>query len=125
MSVFKHGRRLRLLQEPLLGRLGAGEVRREELDGDLALQPRVMGGVDDAHPAVAQFGEDRIRAEGGAWGETSYVFSQENSSGDLTDIAVAPSSPSARSHRIRRLLRHREDDLETQFDSAAQQNGTP
>ena len=30
---------------------------------------RVVGRVDDPHAAVAEFGEDRIRAEGAAWGE--------------------------------------------------------
>ncbi len=58
--------RLRLLEEPLLGRLVAGQVLGEELDGNLALQARVLGGVDDPHAAVAQFGDDRVRAEGGA-----------------------------------------------------------
>ena len=28
---------------------------------DLALQPRVLGRVDDPHPAVAEFGSDGIR----------------------------------------------------------------
>ena len=37
--------------------------------GHLALQARIAGRVDDPHPAVAEFGEDRIRAEGGTWGE--------------------------------------------------------
>ncbi len=60
---------LRFLQKPLLGGLVAGQVRREELDGDLALQARVVGGVHDAHAAVAEFGTDRIRAERGAWAE--------------------------------------------------------
>ena len=60
---------LRLLQEPLLGRLVAGQVRRQELDGDLALQARVVGRVDDPHAAVAEFGADRVRAERGAWRE--------------------------------------------------------
>ena len=61
--------RLGLLEEPLLGRLVAGQIRREELDGDLALQALVLGGVDDPHAAVAEFGADRIRAKGGAWAE--------------------------------------------------------
>ena len=57
------------LQEPLLGGLVAGQVRREELDGHLALQARVLGRVDDPHAAVAEFGADRVRAEGGTWRE--------------------------------------------------------
>ncbi len=34
--------------------------------GDLALQARVLGRVDDPHPAVAEFGADGVRAEGRA-----------------------------------------------------------
>ena len=97
---------------------------RQNFDRHLAVQARVVSRVHDAHPAVAELGADRVRAEGGAWAETSYVFSQENSSADLTALL-------SRHHRqvrvliVRRLARHREDDLETQFDSAARQNGTP
>ncbi len=61
--------RLGFLQEPLLGRLVAGQVRREELDGDLALQARVLSGVDDPHPAVTEFGGDRVGTEGGTWSQ--------------------------------------------------------
>ncbi len=60
---------LRFLEEPLLGRLVAGQIRRQQLDGHLALQARVEGGVDDPHAAVAEFGADGVRAEGGAWAE--------------------------------------------------------
>ena len=61
--------RLGFLQEPLLGRLVAGQVRREELDGHLALPARVLGRVHHPHAAVAEFGADGVRAEGGAWAE--------------------------------------------------------
>ena len=61
--------RLDFLQEPLLGRLVAGQLGRQDLDGDLALQPRVLGRVDFAHASCTEFGEDRIRAERGAWAE--------------------------------------------------------
>ncbi len=61
--------RLGLLPKPLLGCLVAGQVRREELDGDLSLQARVVRRVHDPHAAVAQFGTDHIRAERGAWGQ--------------------------------------------------------
>jgi len=37
--------------------------------GWLAIDTRVVGRGDDAHPAVAEFGEGRIRAERAAWGE--------------------------------------------------------
>ncbi len=42
---------------------------------DLALQARVAGRVDDPHAAVAQFGADGVRAEGGAWDE-GHVLSE-------------------------------------------------
>ena len=44
--------------------LASPQVRREELDGDLSRQARVLGRVDDPHAALAEFGADRIRAEG-------------------------------------------------------------
>ena len=61
--------RLGFLEEPLLGRLVAGQARREELDGDLALQARVLSRINDPHAAVAELGSDRIRAERGTWGQ--------------------------------------------------------
>ena len=63
LTASRGPRRLGFLQEPLLGRLVAGQVRREELDGDLALQARVLGRVDDPHAAVAQVGGDAVWAE--------------------------------------------------------------
>ena len=68
VGVVQRRGRLGFLQEPLLGRLVAGQVRREELDGDLALEAGVLGRVDDPHAAVAEFGADRVRAERGAGG---------------------------------------------------------
>ncbi len=35
----------------------------------LAVEARVPGRVDDPHPAVAEFGGDGVRAEGGTWRE--------------------------------------------------------
>ena len=55
--------RLRLLEKPLFGGVVASQIRREQLDGHLTLETRVLGGVDDAHAAVAEFGGDRVRAE--------------------------------------------------------------
>ncbi len=39
------------------------ELRREDLDRDLAAEPRVMRPIDLAHPARAQGREDLVRAE--------------------------------------------------------------
>jgi hypothetical protein len=62
------GRRsLGLVKESLLRRVVAGQVRRQELDGDLTPQARVSGRIDDAHAAVPEFGEDVVGAESGAW----------------------------------------------------------
>ena len=44
-------------------------IEGQNLNGDLAPQARVPGRVDDAHAAVAEFGAEGVRAEGGAWGE--------------------------------------------------------
>ena len=69
VGVIEGGGSLGLLQEAALRGLVAGQVRHEELDGDLALQARVLGRVDDAHAAVAEFDADCVRAERSAWGE--------------------------------------------------------
>ncbi len=42
------------------------ELFRKHLDGDLALQVRVCRPIDLPHPAHADLGGDRIRAEAGA-----------------------------------------------------------
>ncbi len=46
-------------------RVLAGQIGWEDFDRHLAVEARVVGGVDDPHAAVAEFGEDRVRAEGG------------------------------------------------------------
>ena len=46
----------------------AGDVARQDLDGDRAIEARVAGLVDLAHPAGAERRGDLIRAEPGAWG---------------------------------------------------------
>ena len=43
---------------------GVCAVRRQDLDRDLALEAGVLGAVDDPHAAVADFGQDGVRAEG-------------------------------------------------------------
>ena len=50
---------LRLALEALLG-LGAQLGRRNQLDGDVAIEPRVAGAVDDPHAAAAQFRDDLV-----------------------------------------------------------------
>ena len=45
---------LRLALEALLG-LGAQLGRRDQLDGDVAIEPRVAGAIDDPHAAATQF----------------------------------------------------------------------
>ncbi len=52
-----------LLQEAFLRGVVAGQIRREELDGDVAIEPRVMGLIDDAHPALAELADDAVRTE--------------------------------------------------------------
>ncbi len=47
----------------------SGQIRWQELDGDVAIQPGVMRQVDDAHAPAPELGDDRIRAEGRAGGE--------------------------------------------------------
>ena len=51
---------LGLLQEPLLRRLISRQVGREQLDGDVPIQTRVMSLVDDAHAPAPELGDDPI-----------------------------------------------------------------
>ena len=46
-----------------------GDRRREHLDGDRAIEPRVAGFVDLAHPACAKERDDFVRAEPRAGGQ--------------------------------------------------------
>jgi hypothetical protein len=55
--------RLRLAPQP---RLVAHGVGAQDLDGDLAVELRIVRGVDDAHAAFAEPIEEEIAAEGGA-----------------------------------------------------------
>ena len=69
LGVVERRRCLSFLKEPLLGRLVAGQVRRQQLDRHRPLEAWVCGRVDDAHPAATQLRDDLIRAEGGAGSE--------------------------------------------------------
>jgi hypothetical protein len=56
--------RLGFLDEPLLP-LGIGDpLRRQDLDGDQAVQVGVPGLIDDPHAALAQLLEDLVVADG-------------------------------------------------------------
>ena len=52
-----------LLEEPLLGRLVAGQLGREELQRDQSLEPGVLRLVDLPHPASADERDDLVLAE--------------------------------------------------------------
>ena len=43
-----------------------GEVGRQHLDGDVAVEAVVAGAIDLAHPAGAQQADDLVRSEGGS-----------------------------------------------------------
>ena len=63
--------RLRLALEPLPHVLVRREVRRQDLDRDRALEPRVLRPVDLSHPSRADRGEDLVRPEPATGGERS------------------------------------------------------
>ena len=55
-GMFQRGGRLGFVHEPGLGVGFGGQVRRQEFQGDGAVQRRVFGLVDHTHSAGAQFG---------------------------------------------------------------------
>ena len=64
--MVQRGGGARFLLEALQA-LGVGRERRgQDLDGDVAPEPRIARAIDLAHPARADGGEDFIRAETGA-----------------------------------------------------------
>ena len=54
VGVVDRARGLRLVREALARGRVAGELRRQELEGDEALEARVFGLVDDSHPAATE-----------------------------------------------------------------------
>ena len=46
----------------LRGPVVSRQIKRQELDRHVPIQPRVTGPIDDAHPAAAQLADDLIRA---------------------------------------------------------------
>jgi hypothetical protein len=52
-----------LAQEPLAVDSAGGERRLERLDRDLAAEPRVLGEVHRAHPALAELAEHEVLAD--------------------------------------------------------------
>ena len=57
---------LRLADEPLAEAFVLGELGREDLQGDLPLEPVVLREVDDAHAAAAERPLDPIAGDLGA-----------------------------------------------------------
>ena len=51
------------MEEPLFGRVVLRQIRWEELDRHVPIQSWVTGLVDDAHAAMAELADDRIRTE--------------------------------------------------------------
>ena len=62
VRVREAGRRARLAQESLARLGGAREVRRQDLDGDVAIELHVAREVDDAHAAAAELALERVLA---------------------------------------------------------------
>jgi hypothetical protein len=60
INVLERGGCFGFVHESLLGFRVACEVGREELKGDGAIEPEVLGFVDDAHTATAEVLEDFV-----------------------------------------------------------------
>jgi len=66
VGVLERSRELGLLQEALAEALIRHQLRREQLESNVALQARVVGAIDDAHAAGAQQDLDPVAGELGA-----------------------------------------------------------
>jgi hypothetical protein len=53
----------RLPQEAGTEAIVVGRLRGEELEGDLAVEGKIVGAVDDAHPAPTQQGLNAVTEE--------------------------------------------------------------
>ena len=68
--VVEGGGKLGFPEEPLSESGILGQLSRQDLDGRLPVEPKVVGGVDDAHPAPA---DDRLEAISGDLGSDAKV----------------------------------------------------
>ena len=73
VGVVKEGSRLSFAKEASLLVLIAKRIRREELEGDTALEARVLGLVDDAHAAFAGHPGNLVVGDGAADHKTEIV----------------------------------------------------
>ena len=62
VAVGEEPERLRFLQQPCAHGLDLRDVRRDDLDGEVLVQHRVAGAVDDAHRAAPEHGLEAVRA---------------------------------------------------------------
>ena len=67
--MVQRGERLRLALEPGDPVRIGGERVGQDLDGDVAIEPRVTRPIDFAHPAGAKGGDDLVRTNAGALGK--------------------------------------------------------
>ena len=68
--MLERGNRAGLALEPRAPLRIGRHVGRQHFDGDRAIEPRVAGRVDFAHPARAERREDLVGAEARAGGES-------------------------------------------------------
>ena len=61
--MLQRGGHPRLAQEALPERHVLGQLRREQLQRDVAVEREIVGAVDDAHPAAADQRLDPIAGE--------------------------------------------------------------
>jgi hypothetical protein len=64
--VVERGGEPRLADESLPEPLVLGQLRREDLERDLPLEPVVLGEVDDAHPPATEGAHDPVTGDLGA-----------------------------------------------------------
>ena len=95
VRVVQRGDRPCFTLKPLACQVGAGEPRRQHLDGDLAVEARVARAIDLAHAAGADGGDDLVPDRAECQRRRSFERLKREPRGD--SIPVATMDPVTRS----------------------------
>ena len=85
VGMVERGGRLRFLLEPPAGDR-VSHLRRQELDGDDTVEPRIARAIDLAHPTASEHGENVVRSQGRADQGVHRVTETENCTSCETSV---------------------------------------